>query len=425
MLTCGFCDQGKENSQREKKAESKTDANDGKTEALSYNFADISVHTPDPAQNTHDSGFQGMKLPTEIRSRYETMMHADFSGVRFFPGRPDVTVPLKARAVTRGQNIYFHAGQFHPETFSGDMLIAHELAHTMQLRAADSDISVSGKNHLSQHIDSLERNAEAIAEGKGVSILSAQQGVALRLPLDTETSQERVRRERLVQSISSAINNLVRLLQTGGLVQNSEAAHELNGVQGVSYYPGSGNLIFESLADRNTRLQRIMRSLIAMGRQYRSAQIPTEFGPPVQMPAEAGGGYQSAEYTYTVGGRQHSSSALGGTAAWADLQGAYTRYAVTHGQHGSAYREDWLFLNPNIRIIPGALHGAPRTRRGIQTGLNIVVPDIEHNPLHYWRLSGFERIPRGSVIVELWRDSFGYYYMYRSQRIDIPDYGTY
>lgn len=158
---------------------------------------------------------------------------------------------------------------------------------------------------------------------------------------------------------------------------------------------------------------------MGMGRQYRNSTIPAEFSPPVPLPAESGGGYESAPFNYTVDGQAHTDTTSGQTEAWADLQGAYTRYRVAHGQRGFDM-VDWLFLDPNLQVMAGALRGVQRMRRGIQTGINIVVPDIERYPLRYSRLSGFERIPRGSVIVELWHDNFGYYYMHRSQRIDVP-----
>ena len=156
-----------------------------------------------------------------------------------------------------------------------------------------------------------------------------------------------------------------------------------------------------------------------MATQYRGAPIPAEFSPPTPQPPEAGGGYLSSPFTYGDAS-QTTSTFQGGTAAWADLQSAYERYRVTHGQVGSSFEEDWLYLDPTIRVAPGALRGARRYSRGIQTGAYFVVPDIEHDPLRYWRLSGTEPVPRGSVIVELWHDEFGYYYMHRNQRIDVP-----
>ena len=43
----------------------------------------------------------------------------------------------QARAVTVGSHIAFGAGQYRPGTTYGDELIAHELAHVIQMRGAD------------------------------------------------------------------------------------------------------------------------------------------------------------------------------------------------------------------------------------------------------------------------------------------------
>src|SRR5579885_3227952 len=59
---------------------------------------------------------------------------ADFFNVRLHPDAAEVTAPLQARAVTRGQDIFFHPGQYQPGTPRGRALIAHELAHTLQTR---------------------------------------------------------------------------------------------------------------------------------------------------------------------------------------------------------------------------------------------------------------------------------------------------
>ena len=50
----------------------------------------------------------------------------------------------------------------------------------------------------------------------------------------------------------------------------------------------------------------------------------------------------------------------------------------------------------------------------------MVFPDIDGEPLNYFRLDGFTRIPRGSVIVEFWHDDLGYYYWSHGRRIDVP-----
>jgi hypothetical protein len=84
------------------------------------------------------------------------------------------------------------------------------------------------------------------------------------------------------------------------------------------------------------------------------------------------------------------------------------------------YFLDWFYLDADAIIVAGAARGAPRIGSGIATGVYVVVPDIDHEPLRYWRLYGNSPTPPGSVIVEFWNDDLGYYYPHRGQRVDVP-----
>lgn len=343
---------------------------------------------------------------------------ADFSGVRLHPSAPEVTTPLQARAVTIGRDVYFHPGQFRPRTPEGEALIAHELAHTLQTRRSAG--SADGKaSAVSEPGDALEKNADALARGQTTRALAAPAGAALRSPFDAESAADRARRERLLQSISNALNTLIRLLQTNGLL-NFEAATTRGGVQGVVFAPLGPNSIFTSYADRNTRLRRIILSLQAMGTLYRTAPVPASFAPPAL--SSVTGTYISS-VSYPPGGRLRGISFQSVQSDWVDLQAAYERHLLSQGVNSSQppYNFDFLYLDPANTVVPGAARGAPRLRGGIQTGVYMVVPDIDHEPLRYWRLTGSSPTPRGSVIVELWNDDLGYYYTNHGQRIDVPN----
>jgi hypothetical protein len=73
----------------------------------------------------------------------------------------------QARAVTIGNHIAFGAGQYRPGTSDGDMLIAHEIAHVIQMRGADPAGPVG---HGAQ-------GAEAEADHAADTIVAAQHGV--------------------------------------------------------------------------------------------------------------------------------------------------------------------------------------------------------------------------------------------------------
>lgn len=370
------------------------------------------------------SAADGQPLPASLRSRLEAVQRADFSEVRVHPHAPEITAPLRARAVTQGQDIYFHPGQFRPETPDGEALIAHELAHTLQTRRPD-DTSEARAEFVSRPGDAWEGNADARARGASVHVLAAPAGAVLRSPFDSESEEDRTRRERLLQSISNALDRILHLLRTGGLVAGAEVATERGGVGGVIYGPpGDPNEVFSNYAERDARLRRLVRSLIDMATRYRSTPIPADFSAPTQIVGEVEReGEQPTpliSYESTVpfpGGTHHF---VGRNSEWADLQSAYMRYRLAEGQTGADYDWDWYYLNPESRILPGTARGAPRLGRGVPSGAYMVVPDVEHEPLRYWRLDGFSPIPPGSVIVEFWHDDFGYYYLRHGQRVDVP-----
>lgn len=293
-----------------------------------------------------------------------------------------------AAAFTIGTDVFFGARSLAPHTLAGQHLIAHELTH------------------VAQQASGAPRRIQREATGS---------------PLEGETADERARRQRLLRAIDHARDKLLQLLSSRGLMERAEVATERGGVPGVLYFAGSGNEVFASYTTRDRRIRRIVRSLMSMAIEYRSAPIPAAFGPPVRRPPGEDFAYASSPHRYEEGGQTFVSTYSGSTAAWADLQSAYERYRVAHGQVGPTFEQDWLYLDPDRRIIPGGARQAPRISHGINIGIYLVVPDIEREPLHYWRLTGFEHTPRGSVIVELWQDTFGYFYWYHERRIDVPD----
>jgi len=73
-----------------------------------------------------------------------------------------------ARAVTIGSHIAFGAGQYQPGTAEGDTLIAHEIAHAIQMKGADPAGPVGRGDH----------GAETEADGAAQSIVAAQHGIS-------------------------------------------------------------------------------------------------------------------------------------------------------------------------------------------------------------------------------------------------------
>jgi len=79
-------------------------------------------------------GSSGVELPEGLRSRFEGSLGADLGGVRVHTGAAsaEAAASVGARAYALGQDVHFGAGEYTPGTSSGDQLIAHEVAHTVQ-----------------------------------------------------------------------------------------------------------------------------------------------------------------------------------------------------------------------------------------------------------------------------------------------------
>ena len=77
---------------------------------------------------------RGDKMPSEVLSRMQNGFGRDFSQVRIHTDEASAEMnrSIGALAFTYGNDIFFNAGQFQPETAAGQHLIAHELTHTLQ-----------------------------------------------------------------------------------------------------------------------------------------------------------------------------------------------------------------------------------------------------------------------------------------------------
>jgi phage-related protein len=76
----------------------------------------------------------GSTLPDDTRTHMESAFGADFSGVRIHAdsSAERMSESVQAQAFTHGNDIYFGAGQYSPQSAEGQKLLAHELTHTIQ-----------------------------------------------------------------------------------------------------------------------------------------------------------------------------------------------------------------------------------------------------------------------------------------------------
>jgi hypothetical protein len=94
----------------------------------------------------------GRPLSGTIRTFMETRFGYNFGDVRIHTDgdAAQMTRELYAEAFTTGGDIYFQPGQYAPQTWSGQRLLAHELTHVIQQRGNDSLRRSSGSNGVGQ-----------------------------------------------------------------------------------------------------------------------------------------------------------------------------------------------------------------------------------------------------------------------------------
>src|SRR5882672_8241395 len=122
---------------------------------------------PRPAADealAHAAATPGQALPSEARGKLEAAAGADLSGVRVHdnPQSAAAADAIGARAYAVGQNIHFAAGNYQPGSESGQRLIAHEVAHTVQQQGVTA--APQTKLEVSEPGDAHEREADAFAD---------------------------------------------------------------------------------------------------------------------------------------------------------------------------------------------------------------------------------------------------------------------
>ena len=159
--------------------------------------------------------------------------------------------------------------------------------------------------------------------------------------------------------------------------------------------------INETISNRERRLRELVNDLIQTVIALESAPISAAWLDPI---VRSGSGFLEA--------------ASISDPAWTDAVMFYAHHGNGLGCSLNLLYSNIVYIMyaPNVRrtISPAVI------ARGIRTGINIHIPDPENEPLVYQRVTGFERLEERGVILEVWHDSFGYYYLYRGVRHDLP-----
>lgn len=189
---------------------------------------------------------RGASLGPEVRGPMEQSFGRSFADVRVHNdgAAHRASASLHASAFTVGTDVYFGAGQYQPESRSGQHLIAHELAHVAQgdgRPAARADGAGPSVSHPSDPSElAADRAADAAVAGLPVSdvgISSAhvhRAGPAPAAPPDNMTQLEKARkkadilrivgamtdveRRNLFTTENAAMKNVAKRLSTGDLL---------------------------------------------------------------------------------------------------------------------------------------------------------------------------------------------------------------
>lgn len=102
----------------------------------------------------------GLPLPPATQGSMEAAFGVDFSTVRVHTDSisHEMNQQVNARAFTHGYDIYFNAGEYHPEVPSGKHLLAHELTHVLQQVTGGSFLGI--KSQTTPTIQRQERAPE-------------------------------------------------------------------------------------------------------------------------------------------------------------------------------------------------------------------------------------------------------------------------
>jgi len=131
----------------------------------------------------------GQPLPESTRSYFEPRFGTDFSQVRVHTDSKaaETAKSVNAKAFTTGKDVVFDAGQYAPETSSGNTLLAHELTHVVQqqgVAAAEDTAKTPSSAYLSPRIARLISTAPMGAVQRQATPLESAEGFRRALDLD-------------------------------------------------------------------------------------------------------------------------------------------------------------------------------------------------------------------------------------------------
>lgn len=108
----------------------------------------------------------GAPLPDGVRTQFESSLGTGLGGVRLHTSESSARAAesLSAQAFTVGQDIHFGAGRYDPSSASGQHLLAHEVAHTVQQGGGGPSGGPQAKLEVGSPDDAAEHEADRAAD---------------------------------------------------------------------------------------------------------------------------------------------------------------------------------------------------------------------------------------------------------------------
>src|SRR5262249_35722289 len=128
------------------------------------------------------SGSAGSGLPIQLQRKFEASLGVDLSSVRGHTrdASADASRSVSAPAYAMGQDVHFGAGHYDPSSASGEHLLAHEVAHTVQQRGGSVSpkfqLEVTGPGDACEV--EADRAADAMVAGQPFAIGGAGTSIA-------------------------------------------------------------------------------------------------------------------------------------------------------------------------------------------------------------------------------------------------------
>jgi hypothetical protein len=138
-----------------------------------FDAGEVSVEDPEVEAAIARAG-SGTALPATVRRKMEDELGVPLARVRVHTDAvaDRAARALRAEAFTVGEDIFFASGMFAPESREGQKLLAHELTHVVQGWQGKG----GGERRVSQPHDSLEQEADVVAEKVAARIDGAGEG---------------------------------------------------------------------------------------------------------------------------------------------------------------------------------------------------------------------------------------------------------